>query len=149
MIEGARCLDLFAGTGALGVEALSRGARHVDFVEIDAGTRRVLEKNLSVLGAQSKAAIWPQPADQFLNTTLGDDTRWDVVFLDPPFAQDLVNPVLGTLIDRLHAGHRVYVEQEYPPQSALPAHWQVLREKRAGQLIYRLLQLANTDIKAE
>lgn len=145
MIEGSRCLDLFAGSGVLGIEALSRGAKHVDFIEIDSGTRGALEKNLMMLDAHHQASIHAEAADQFLAKNIDAERGWDVVFIDAPFGQGMVNPALAKIGARLLPGHRVYVEQEFPAKPELPAQWQVLREKRAGQLIYRLLQFANAE----
>ena len=90
-IAGARCLDLFAGSGALGLEALSRGAARVQFVEKSAGAARHLQQTLALWGgAQAAAAqIHVGDADAFLAAA---PEAFDVVFLDPPFAAGLLDP---------------------------------------------------------
>src|ERR1700761_9030792 len=92
VIEGARCLDLFAGTGALGIEALSRGAAHVDFVESDAQLARMLRDNLARL--KQTASVLQSAASRFLESAGGE---YDVVFLDPPFGDDLWDRVMTAL----------------------------------------------------
>ncbi|MDZ4812932.1 MAG: 16S rRNA (guanine(966)-N(2))-methyltransferase RsmD [Pseudomonadota bacterium] len=128
-IEGARCLDLFAGTGALGIEALSRGAGEVVFVERDAVLVAALRANLDRLKVvaevvQGSALSWLQaPARPF-----------DVVFLDPPFADDLWLPSLQALQRSpwLSPAALVYVEssREAPPR--LPSPWTLWRESQVG-----------------
>ncbi len=136
LIEGARCLDLFAGSGALGIEALSRGAAAVRFVERDARACALLRDNLALLGAEGARveamdalAFLARPAEPF-----------DVVFVDPPFALGLHAPACARLAEGgwLAPGARVYLESG-PDEIALPEGWQVLRDKTAGQVRYRLL----------
>lgn len=144
-IEGARCLDLYAGSGALGIEALSRGARSVVFVEREPAVARALAANLALLGAADAARIETREALTFLD---GPAQPCDVVFLDPPFGLDLLAPTCA----RLAAGGwlapdaRIYLESGLRDGAAggaaegadLPAGWCVLRDRRAGQVHYRL-----------
>jgi 16S rRNA (guanine966-N2)-methyltransferase len=136
-VPGARCLDLFAGSGALGLEALSRGAAHVTFVEHDAAAARELQARLAEWGA---AAAQVERADA-LRYLEGEARPFDVAFLDPPFASRL----LGIAAARLEAGGwlasgaRIYVEcaarDGLPP---LPACWAALKAKQGGEVGYHL-----------
>ena len=137
LIEGARCLDLFAGSGALGIEALSRGAATVVFVERHPLAVRQLRENLLRLGVaspqveQADALTWLKRAGQPFN----------VVLLDPPFGQDLLIPVCTALEQGgwLAPQARIYLETERSLLNPLlPATWEILREKSAGQVTYRL-----------
>ncbi len=131
VIEGARVLDLFAGTGALGIEALSRGAAEVDFVESDRALAEALRATLARL--HQSAEVEQLPAETFL---LGPHAPYSLVFLDPPFAAELWVGVAerleqgGLLVD----GARVYVESPRQLTPALPANWQLLRELQAGEV---------------
>ena len=137
VVPGARCLDLYAGSGALGLEALSRGAGGVVFVERDRKLAAQLRSNLEALDAAG-AEVVQRDAESYLN---GPPRRFDLVFLDPPFRRGL----LGPLCQRLARGGwlapnaRVYLECEAeadPP--SLPPGWELLRSKKAGQVGYHL-----------
>ena len=136
-IEGARCLDLFAGSGALGIEALSRGAAEVVLVERQPRAVRQLRQNLAQLGAAAAQVI---SADVLV--WLGGPSRpFDVVFLDPPFGTGLLAPVCMALEQKgwLANGARIYLEAARDtPKLELPENWQVVRDKTAGQVSYRL-----------
>ncbi len=136
ILPDSRCLDLFAGSGILGFEALSRGAAHCSLIELNPAATRQLRANAEQLQAQ-KASIHQTSAVAFLSQPI--DEPFDVVFIDPPFADNLWQPVM-TLLDSgwLREGALIYVEA--PPELSLslsPA-WQIHREKRAGQVCYRL-----------
>ena len=138
-IQGARCLDLFAGTGALGLEALSRGAAGSVFVETSAKALATLRHNIDDLDAAG-ASIVAASAFDYLERERGG--KFDIVFLDPPFAEDLVGRACE-LIDRsgvLSENGLVYVEeQKSRPRPELPAGWTVLKERTAGNVRYALL----------
>ena len=125
------CLDLFAGSGALGFEALSRGAARVVMVERDRAVARALRESARTLEAQ--AEIVESDAIAYLGKTL---QRFDVVFLDPPFASDLAMRALAELPRCLNRGARVYVEsgERLEPGAAFA----LLREDRAGAVRYAL-----------
>jgi 16S rRNA (guanine966-N2)-methyltransferase len=137
-IDGARCLDLFAGSGALGLEALSRGAAHVTFVERDAAAARALRERL-VEWQAGDARVERTDALRYL---AGAPQPFDIVFLDPPFASELLTRAAALLEERhwLAAGARIYVEcaarEGLPP---LPASWRPLKAKQAGEVGYHLL----------
>lgn len=138
IITGSRCLDLYAGSGALGLEALSRGAAEAVFVDTDRRVVQQLEQNLKLLGA-SGARVVQSEALSYLQRP---PQPFDVVFLDPPFRNNL----LPACLERLAAGWlapaaRVYVESEAElGEPAVPPGWELLRSKQAGQVRYSLLQ---------
>lgn len=140
-IEGARCLDLFAGTGALGFEALSRGAASVDFVDNAPAAAAQLREDLSLLPA-SGAGVHQADAFDYLARRRGGQ-RYDIVFLDPPFADDRYRE-LCRLLDEggwLAPGALVYLEQDRKQSvPALPAGWRVRKEKTAGNVRYSLIE---------
>jgi 16S rRNA (guanine966-N2)-methyltransferase len=138
-VEGARCLDLFAGSGALGLEALSRGAAAVTFVDRERVAAAALREHLLALGArggevvEADALAWLQRASQ----------PCDLVFLDPPFDSDLGTGV-AALLDSggwLKPGALVYLEHAAEQAPATPAHWTTWRESRAGGVGFRLMQV--------
>lgn len=133
---GARVLDLFAGTGALGLEALSRGARRACFVERDGGVADALADNLATLGAGERARVVTADALAFL---AGEPTPCSLVFLDPPFRQDLVAPCcLALETGWLTEDAFIYLEAESELIPRVPDHWQLHREVRAGDSTGRL-----------
>lgn len=139
VIPGARCLDLYAGSGALGFEALSRGARSVVFVDQDVRVVQQLQANAERLGAREDAEIVWSEALEFL-AQRGDDA-FDVVFLDPPFRDDVIGEACRRLEQRrlLSAPCWIYLETDHGRTAPeLAAHWRWLHEKSAGQVAYRL-----------
>ena len=134
---GAACLDLFAGSGALGLEALSRGAAHVTFVEQDAAAARELSTRLTEWQAAS-ARVVRMDALRYL---AGAATPFDIVFLDPPFDSQLLERA-ATLLEAqpwMQPDARIYVE--CPARAGLPSlprSWRLLRAKRAGEVGYHL-----------
>ncbi|HTC45368.1 MAG TPA: 16S rRNA (guanine(966)-N(2))-methyltransferase RsmD [Steroidobacteraceae bacterium] len=141
-IAGARCLDLFAGSGALGLEALSRGAARAVFVEQAAAPARELKQTLALWGGEQAAAAQIQVADA-LRFLTGKPEAFDVVFLDPPFAAGL----LGRAAAALEAGHwlapaaQIYAERPArEPLPAFPERWCITRSGRAGEVGYHLLR---------
>ncbi len=139
-IDGASCLDLYAGSGALGFEALSRGAANVRFVEKSKVAVNVIRANIDALEA-SGANVRCADAMQYLHR--GDGERFDLVFLDPPFATENLQELCRLLQQsgRLAAGARIYLEQDKGRSApALPNGWSVWREKTAGKVRYSLLE---------
>lgn len=137
-VVGARCLDLFAGSGALGLEALSRGAAKVIFVERDGVAVRELRARLAEWGAVG-GEVEHLDAVRFL----GSPARpFEIVFLDPPFASGLLTQVATRLENEhwLSADARIYVETDADTGlPALPATWQITKTKQAGAVGYHLL----------
>jgi len=136
VIEGARCLDLFAGSGALGFEALSRGAAHVTFVETGARQAGSIRAALATLGATSRATVAQADGLGFLASAA--EKSFDIVFLDPPFDAGLLAPALEALPRVLSADSRVYAEWHRADALPWPAGYAAIREKKAGQVSYAL-----------
>jgi 16S rRNA (guanine966-N2)-methyltransferase len=138
VIHQARCLDLFAGSGALGLEALSRGASYCDFVDLAAPATGQLAAHLASLGATDRARCHRLAAADFLQR---GPQPYDIVFVDPPFGKALVGPACAQLeaMQLLRPDALVYVEtatSEGPP--AVPANWRPHRDRTAGGVSYRL-----------
>jgi len=142
-IHGTRCLDLCAGTGALGLEALSRGASEVVFVEQSPVAAKTLEANIRSLEA-SGAELRNTDAREYLRSATVE--AFDVVFLDPPFAAVLHDELCRLLAERhwLANGARIYIETDkHQPEVHLPEGWRVLKDKTAGNVRYIL---ATTEV---
>ena len=133
-LDGLACLDLFAGSGALGFEAASRGAARVVMVENDRAGFESLKKSLAVIGARQVQLVFADAFD-FLRKSRD---AFDVVFLDPPFGQNALASALEQLPNRLAGGARVYVEAPAPLEVQPP--WRERRRARAGQVSYQLLE---------
>ncbi len=138
-IQGARCADLFAGSGALGLEALSRGAAHCDFVDASRPAVSAIAAHLQALDAGESGQCHAVTAEDFLRRAR---EPWDLIFVDPPFDRDLAAGSLALLAERglLLPGALVYLEiggSESRPE--LPDGWGIHREKTAGGVTYRLL----------
>jgi 16S rRNA (guanine966-N2)-methyltransferase len=125
-VEGALVLDIFAGTGALGLEALSRGAAHATFIENDRAALSVLRANIAALRADRLCTVRP---DDALAVTTG--TACNLVFLDPPYGNDLVQRALVHLRDagRIAAGALIVAESGWDEP---PFAWPLLAERRHG-----------------
>lgn len=139
VIAGARCLDLFAGSGALGLEALSRGAARVEFVDRSAAAAASIRQHLGALRDEAKSCVSVADALSFLRVRPPEP--FDVVFLDPPFRAGLVEPACTALEANgwLAPEARIYLESAADEGApALPENWTLLREKTAGQVAYRL-----------
>ena len=136
-INGARCLDLFAGSGALGIEALSRGAESVTLVEQDKKIAASIEDNLEKLGAANNA--WRVEVNDAYQWIKNQDTPYDIVFLDPPFGDDKLAELITLLTTQGIAHRYLYVETAQALESGvLPGGWEILRQKRAGAVHYAL-----------
>jgi 16S rRNA (guanine966-N2)-methyltransferase len=135
-IDGAHCLDLFAGSGALGFEALSRGAASATLVDDDPLVVRALNDSRQRLNADA-STIHRASALTYLR---GTDRTWDIVFLDPPFASSLLESTLLTLATgpHLHATSIVYAESTIHATPDL-AHWTVVKQTRTGEVASMLL----------
>ncbi|MGH8226705.1 MAG: 16S rRNA (guanine(966)-N(2))-methyltransferase RsmD [Steroidobacteraceae bacterium] len=152
-VVGARCLDLFAGSGALGLEALSRGAAHVEFVEQEAAAASALERLLAQWGT-GKAAVRRTDALQYLGARRSADVcrsseeppgAFDLVFLDPPFGTELAAAAAERLERSGWLAPRALVYLEHPSRGEvprMPPSWNALRSKRAGEVGYDLFERA-------
>jgi 16S rRNA (guanine966-N2)-methyltransferase len=138
-LTGLACLDLFAGSGALGFEALSRGASSVVMVEAARDAADALRANAKLLGAESWRLV-AGDAIEFLLAYRG--VPFDVVFVDPPFASALAASVLPLMPRVLAPDARVYVESG--ESLAVPQDWQLLKQGKAGVVRYHLIQRVQT-----
>ncbi len=142
-ILGARCLDLFAGSGAVGLEALSRGAATVTFVEQDRHVAEAIRQHLQLLNGNG--TVVEQEALGYLKR---ESAAYDLLFLDPPFGKGLIAKVSRLLEDQemIHADTLIYLESEQPVTAeALPDGFRVEREKRAGQVWYGLARFNQAE----
>lgn len=137
-VQDSHCLDCFAGAGSLGFEALSRGAEQVTFVELNKNAASQLTKNKLLLKADNTEVI----NQDILTFLTNAPQQYNLVFLDPPFRKQFIVEIeqqlnSGWLLD----GAIIYVEAETElSQQHLPTSWQLLKEKIAGQVAYRLYQ---------
>ncbi len=139
-VVDAHCLDLFAGSGALGLEAVSRGAASVTLVELSPDACKALRAHTLALDAGSQVQVVQGDARQWL--TRPPPRAFDMVFLDPPFSSTLLTEIIPLLGNAgwLSSGARIYVETERAKTIALPDNWQLLRCIETGQVRCQLLQ---------
>lgn len=135
-LPGARVLDLFAGTGALGLEAVSRGAAHAQLVEADAGLAQALSATAAKLAPDGRVAVHRGDALAWLRGHAGE--RFDIAFLDPPFAAELWQAALDLLPAAMAADAWLYVESPAGHTPAMPAEWALHRENRTRDVRYAL-----------
>lgn len=139
LIENARCLDAFAGSGSLSFEALSRGAKEVVAVDSSSDVVKMLKQNAEILGAKQLEIYCGSFPEVFIKKNL---PPFDIVFLDPPFHQHLVEPCAHWLEENNYLSDEAYIsiEVEYELKAAsLPANWKIIRNKKAGQVFYHLI----------
>jgi 16S rRNA (guanine966-N2)-methyltransferase len=139
-IHGARCLDLFAGSGAIGIEALSRGAAKTSFVELNRKAFHQLEENLGLLNADN-AHVVHGDAFEFITS---NQQPFDIIFLDPPFHKGITQKVIEQLAEAewLKPETLIYIEVEQGLELNIPENWSELKDKKAGQLQYKLFAVS-------
>lgn len=144
ILPDAHCLDLFAGSGALGFEALSRGAKSVTFIEQSLALFRYLKTQIKQFAVENKAAVhhltFPFNAAYLLKLS---PRNFNIVFLDPPFHHHLIEPACRWLAKEnfLSSKSAIYIESEATIESfSLPENWQISHCKTAGQVKYALLR---------
>ena len=138
-IPGRRCLDLFAGSGALGLEALSRGAAAVVMVEQNPSAAQQIRQHLQTLGCQS-GLVENDNAFKYLH---GEANAFDVVFIDPPYQLGCLAECCQLLEQNgwLKPEAKIYLEDSSKnPPPELPDNWQLKRSKKAGEIGYHLAQ---------
>ena len=144
-IHGSRCLDLFAGTGALGLEALSRGAAEATFVESSPIAAATLRDNIAALGA-SAADVCQIDACDYLQSAMHG--KFDIVFVDPPFAAEMHADVCRLIAAAgvLSNEAWIYLEEDrQEPEADLPRGWQTMKTKHAGNVRYSLVKADPRD----
>lgn len=134
-LSGQSCLDLFAGSGALGFEAASRGADRVVLVEQAPRVLAALKENAGLLGSGTRVEIVRSDAIQYLAST---GSKFDTIFLDPPYKQGWIDRLAKYLPAVLNEDGAIYVEAEYEIDSL--GDWRTLRRGRAGEVHYQLLR---------
>ena len=139
-ISGAICLDLYAGSGALGLEALSRGAIEVTFVESNRRVVSDLRHNIQLLNF-TNGTVLADHADSFLRKT---DQQFDLVFLDPPYDLKGFTKTLSLINSReiLRPGASIYVEQRSNVEGLeIPADWEIYRQQQCGEVLAKLYKV--------
>jgi 16S rRNA (guanine966-N2)-methyltransferase len=131
-LDGANVLDLFAGSGALGIEALSRGAASATFVETDRAALRAVRTNLETTRLGDLAEVVAQPAERFVATAVAEGRGWDLAVLDPPYGFDRWDELLATLPADI-----AVIESDRPVP--VPAGWELRRQKRYGRTTVTVL----------
>lgn len=138
-LSGKTCLDLFAGSGVMGFEAASRGAKQVVMVETEAVILKALRASADQLQA-AQVELKLMDAMTFINS---DARLFDVIFLDPPYRLGLLPELLPLLATHLAEAGLIYVESE--KFLVFDECWQALRSKQSGKIYYQLLELANAN----
>ncbi|MCF6346545.1 MAG: 16S rRNA (guanine(966)-N(2))-methyltransferase RsmD [Thiomicrorhabdus sp.] len=148
-VAGAKCLDVFAGSGALGLEALSRGAKTTTFLELSVPVAKQLQNNLDLLNA-TNAQVIQGDSLLWLDSTLkqGGGENFDIVFVDPPFHQALMQKTVDKLFasevlsnESTELPSWLYLEQEKEqPWPNLPEGWTCYREKSTSQVRFGLFK---------
>jgi len=143
-VSGSRCLDLFAGSGVLGFEALSRGAHSVVFIDDQAQVVARLRDQAASLDADNVEVV-RSTANQWLVQQQGH-SLFDIIFIDPPFKQGLIEDILQDVVAYCSASARIYIESEKVLDTAsIPSGWALEKSKKAGSVYFHLLQ--RVDIK--
>ena len=142
-LTGLSCLDLFAGSGALGFEAASRGAAKVVMVEHSPKVFASLDANARLLGSEGRLQIVRADAVKFASSLRASGSRFDVLFLDPPYKQGWIE-LLAPLLPKLVADDgALYIEAEHALDSC--GDWKTVRNGRAGQVFYHLMRKGEPD----
>ena len=137
-VPDARVLDLFAGSGAIGIEALSRGAERVDFVERDRNAMKALRSNLERTRLDEGAAVHELEVERFLASTNGE---WDVVVLDPPYEVRAIVAPLRALVPRLAPGASVVIKHFWRTEPPEVEGLAVVRQRRFGETMLTFMEL--------
>ena len=136
-LTGKTCLDLFAGTGAFGFEALSRNAKNVVMVENSSAAYHALLQNQQLLDA-TNSQILRQDVLVYLSQ---NTQQFDIIFCDPPYHKDWLNKILPTLNQHLSPNGLLYIEAEFELESSeLLGAWQLIKQNKAGNVYYHLLK---------
>lgn len=139
-LAGNNCLDLFAGSGALGIESLSRGARAATFVENNQEAAKSIKENLGRLNLSDGLVICSD-AHKWIDAQNPFTTQYDVVFIDPPFSAGAIESTCQHLENSnlLNQSCKIYIESgTNPNEIAFPVSWRRLKEKKAGQVFFGL-----------
>ena len=144
VIAGARVLDLCAGTGVLGIEAISRGARYAWLNEPDGDLAQQIQRNAERLRIASQVQVSRITADRLLATAA--DAPFDIVFIDPPYDALLWARILERLPGWLAHGAQVYLEHPIEIESPVTPDWRILKSASAGRIRFHLLEHAAASV---
>ncbi len=139
-LPGAHCLDLFAGSGVLGFEAVSRGAASAVLVESDARACRSIRENIGLLGAESEVQLYRGRVESYLLET---NQKFDLIFMDPPFEAELAGGICRILNENglCTTGAKIYIESAKSNLPLpIPASWNIIRESTRGSVQSTLVQ---------
>ena len=142
-LTGLSCLDLFAGSGSLGFEAASRGAARVVMIEQSAAVFAALEANARLLDASGRLRMIRGDAVKCASSLGADGSRFDVLFLDPPYRQGWIERLAPLLSGLVADDGVIYIEAEHALTSC--GTWQTVRSGRAGQVFYHLMRSGKFD----
>ena len=142
-IKDFECLDLFSGTGALGIEAISRGAKNSFFVELNKKNYRLIKSNLKQLELESKSTVLFKDAISW--TSKNDLSKFNLIFVDPPFNKDIEEEVLEVLASNktLSSACKIYLEHSKFSSIEMPSSFTILKEKNVGDVKAFLLRYEN------
>lgn len=147
-IYDSHCVDLFAGSGALGFEAASRGAAHVTLVETNKKAVQSLKKNCQILNT-SQIKIINLQAQKFLTI---NNQKFDIVFLDPPFNKNLLPDILASIRKHIHQNSLIYIEQENTDNTnnlhEVNLDLQTVKFKQTSNYCYGLYQIKTSSLHA-
>ena len=140
-IENLICLDLFAGTGALGIEAISRQSKKVVFVELNKKNYSVLAKNIQLLGIKDKTNVFFKDAFSWIKKN--DLSHFDLILLDPPFGQEHELKILKSIIrkNEIKSSCKIYLEYSKFTTLEIPEEFNILKEKSVGDVKALLLEI--------
>jgi 16S rRNA (guanine966-N2)-methyltransferase len=143
-IPKARCLDAFAGSGALGLESLSRGATEVVFLEKANKAAEAIRNNIDILSLSSRATLYHTDSFQWLKRP---QEAFDIIFLDPPFGQEGIQTALQHIEDNhlLLPEGLIYIEMENCRDWPISEHWSLLKSKTLGQVQFGLFEYTKAN----
>ena len=136
-IPGSRCLDLFAGSGGLGLEAYSRGAAHVTSLEMNAKVFQSIHRRIDEWKLQPHFQALKCDAYAWLRQWR-EEQAYDVIFIDPPFAQERLDEIISLINQKKCLGPQGLLYIERPAEQILPGSCSVVKERKAGMVVYGL-----------
>jgi 16S rRNA (guanine966-N2)-methyltransferase len=141
LIAGAHCLDAFAGSGVLGFEAASRGASSVVMIDDSLAVVKLLQQEAEKFQEKNQPKNIEIYRARLPNELKSPDKKWDIVFLDPPYQQNLLLPMCFYLEEKNFLAEEAYIyleAKEAITENDLPKNWRLIKSKKAGQVAYHL-----------
>jgi 16S rRNA (guanine(966)-N(2))-methyltransferase RsmD len=144
-VRGMDVLDLFAGTGAVGIEAVSRGAAHCTFVDTSFEAATIIRKNIELCGFKDRCRIFPRPVDVAIEYFAKNGQRFDLIFVDPPYLKNLVNPTLQKIAGAgiLKEGGQIIVEHSPKEPIGAPSGLDLTDTRKYGQTLISFLSMSS------